>query len=168
MFFIVLIFIAIVAGTIYSFANMGETAMGIVAGFLLAFAVCLLLIICVCVPLSTLAYDIGVPVVYEDTITPLVAMQDGTGTFVRSVHIKEDLNYFYLYPDEDGRGIASGQAKAKYSYINYTEKEPYLVFHQARKFDSFLWNLITFPETDEYYFYIPEGSIVQDYTIDLN
>ena len=50
---------------------------------------------------------------------------------------------------------------------NTTEKEPYLVFHHARKFDSFLWNLITFPETDEYYFYIPEGSIIQDYTVDL-
>ena len=168
MFFVVLIFIAIAAGMIYSFAEMGETVMGIIAGVLLAFAVCLLLIICVCAPRSALAYDIGVPVIYEDTTIPLVAMQDGTGTFVRSMHVKEDLNYFYLYPDENGRGIASGQAKAKHSYINYTEDEPYLVFHHARKFDSFLWNLITLPWADEYYFYIPEGSIVQDYTIDLN
>ena len=165
---LIIIFLAVAIGTFCAFNQTGETFLGIIAGFFVAFGICILVAIFICMPLSGVSYDVGVPVIYEDTTTPLVAMQDGTGTFVRSMHVKEDLNYFYLYPDENGKGIASGQAKAKYSYINYTEKEPYVVFHHAKKFDSFFWNLITFPWTDEYYFYIPEGSIVQDYTIDLN
>ena len=44
--------------------------------------------------------------------------------------------------------LATSTKSALKDYLktrNYTEDEPYLVFHHARKFDSFLWNLITFP-----------------------
>lgn len=164
---IIILFFAIAIGMFISFYKVDEPFMGVIAGFFVALGVCLLVCIFVCMPLSGISYDIGVPVIYEETTTPLVAMQDGTGSFIRSVNVKNDLKYFYLYPDEDGRGITSGQTDAKHSFINYTEDEPYVIIRKAKKFDSFFWNLITVPWTNEYFFYIPEGSIIQDYTIDL-
>ena len=66
------------------------------------------------------------------------------------------------------KGFVVNQVPAAHSYIKYSNDSPYVIEHKATQFDSIIWNLITMPSVStEYYFYLPEGSIIQGYNIDL-
>ena len=149
----------------------GEFGFGILSGILMWFVSVSLVMLFIMMPFAKLAKVLEVPIVYEDTTTQIVALQDGdaiTGRtfFLGSGYVKNELEYTYMYDTE--KGFAVNQVPAAHSYIKYSNDSPYVIEHKATQFDGIMWNLITIPSVStEYYFYLPEGSIIQGYNIDL-
>lgn len=105
------------------------------------------------------------PTFHEDC-TNLVAMSDGSSTsgsfFLGSGTIKNDQVYSYYY--KDGAGFKRDYQYADRSTIYYTEGAPRIC---ALDSDHSIWTYPIIPEytTDGYNFYVPAGSIKQDFTL---
>ena len=155
---------------VYYFID-GEFGFGVLSGILMWFVSVLLVMLFIMMPFAKLAKVLEVPIVYKDTTTQIVALQDGdaiTGRtfFLGSGYVKNELEYTYMYDTE--KGFAVNQVPAAHSYIKYSNDNPCVIEHKAARFDGIMWNLITMPSVStEYYFYLPEGSILQGYNIDL-
>jgi hypothetical protein len=116
-------------------------------------------------------------VISEEYDIPIYAIQDNvTTSYVHKTYVcktysaQNDLNYFYLYEDEDGKGITFDNVPAKKSYLNFTEGEDEQPFVHVRKYEVtgiFKYLVLDKSYDVEYYFYIPEGSVTSDYNIDL-
>lgn len=106
----------------------------------------------------------------------IVALQDdliiqGRTYFLRSGYIETDLNYYYLYKTSNGMKV--GHIPATECYINYSGGNPHIEKYKSKwDNDSYLW--ITLPSgafnfiPSYYKIYIPEGSIAEDYNINLS
>lgn len=94
----------------------------------------------------------------------IVALNDNNMTngrfYVRRGYISEDL--YYQYMKKEGLGFKAGKVKADKTTLYYDD-ENYRVecYEKTKKWLYF--------ETSEYYYkiYIPEGSIAEDYSVDL-
>lgn len=106
----------------------------------------------------------------------IVALQDdltiqGRTYFLRRGYIETDLSYYYLYKTSNGMKV--GHIPAAECYINYSGGTPHIEKYKSKwDNDSYLW--ITLPSgafsfTPSYYkIYVPEGSIAEDYDINLS
>jgi hypothetical protein len=77
--------------------------------------------------------------------------------------------YYYTLENVNGKGKHTEKYSASNSYINYISKgeQPY-VKQVKRKIKNKSLYMFYFPTpVTEYYFYIPEGSIVEEYNVDL-
>ena len=118
----------------------------------------------------TVACDADYTIADSET-TNIVSMKDNYSTYVRHHYSESGMKYTYLYNDE-GRGIANKSVPADKSYINYVKDEetPHVVTNDMTYknpiLNGLLWPIGTYTE---YYFYVPEGSIISDgqYQIDL-
>lgn len=92
----------------------------------------------------------------------LIAVKDNILLTSRS----SNSNYYYYTYDTE-YGIASDKTPAAYSFIKYVNEneQPYMVHTReySSQFVYYMWGLCA----DWYTFYIPEGSVVEDYMIDL-
>lgn len=95
----------------------------------------------------------------------IVALNDNNMTngrfYVRRGYISEDL--YYQYMKKEGLGFKAGKVKADKTTLYYADDENYRVecYEKTKKWLYF--------EDSEYYYkiYIPEGSIAEDYSVDL-
>ena len=101
----------------------------------------------------------------------IVALQDSTGGTARtgslgSAYINNSLYYYYMSDTE--YGYNAGKINAENTYVRYCEDEtPSVETYSAVDFKNKWLYLFAFP-TDTYYVaYIPEGSIIENYQIDL-
>lgn len=120
--------------------------------------------------LSTLASTDGAEIVYAEDKVNIVALEDNNTIeqkgFLARGYINEKLQYAYIY--ETPKGLTVKSVDAEHSYINYTEGKPILIIKTATRFKDSILNLIAIPlDSTEYYFYIPEGSVITTYNIDL-
>ena len=100
----------------------------------------------------------------------IVALQDNLGLqgqfFLGSGYIDNELSYAYMRY-VDGCGYKAETVDASNAYIEFTDEQPYvsLVTYQFKD----QWrNYFTIPYNyEDIFFYIPEGSILQNYNIDL-
>ena len=100
----------------------------------------------------------------------IVALQDNLGLqgkfFLGSGYIDNELSYAYMQY-VDGCGYKAKTVDASNAYIKFTDEQPYvsLVTYQFKD----QWrNYFTIPYNyEDIFFYIPEGSILQNYNIDL-
>lgn len=106
----------------------------------------------------------------ETTELPIIALEDRQ-SYVRlsRYNAEEELKYTYLYKTD--KGVTANSVKAESSYINYTSNKP-SVKEVKMEFANPILRFIN-PFIDyytEYYFYIPEGSIITEnnYNIDLH
>jgi hypothetical protein len=101
----------------------------------------------------------------------VISLNDNSNTegtfFLGSGSVNEELVYYYAY--ESDKGITVGEIDADEVYINYTDKQPRLEKYQTKFKSEFLnWSFAYLGEDSCYYkLYIPEGSIIEEYTIDL-
>ena len=107
--------------------------------------------------------------------TPLIALKDNMATeghhFLFSGYVDEELTYYYLY-EVPGKGITSGDVKAKRAYMNYINEgeQPKLV-KTTRGITNpvvsyFLIDALA--ETVEYSLYIPNDSIIAAHTYEID
>jgi hypothetical protein len=109
----------------------------------------------------------------EDRYTTLYSMNDAIGTkgrfFIGSGTISSDPVYTYYW--QDGNRFRLAWVSASNAYITYSDETPVLVHHGARqRYGNWLsigaddWRVD--PYGDPYEFKIPEGSILQQYSLD--
>ena len=106
----------------------------------------------------------------EETIE-IAAIADGnhvSGTmgFLGSGIINDELKYTYMY-SRNGYGLTIEQVPAKNSYIVYTGTTPTVTkkTYGFVKKGTYTWALPMWD--DEYFFELPEGSVILDYRVDL-
>ena len=100
--------------------------------------------------------------------TDIYALQDNMTTegrfFLGSGHIDNELKYFYVKQTDVGYTISN--VDVDNAYIQYTSDRCY-VEKQQGKFNNWFVRLIAEPMDVRYIFHIPEGSIINNYSIDL-
>ena len=101
--------------------------------------------------------------------TDIYALQDNLTTegsfFLGSGHINDELKYFYVKETDIGYTVCN--VDADNTYIRYTTDRCY-VERQTCTFTNDFINLIAFPfNYTRYIFHIPDGSIMNNYAVDL-
>lgn len=107
-------------------------------------------------------------IIYEETVTPIVALEDNmtsSGTFFLGTGSAKDSIYYY-YMIETERGYALQSVAASKTYIKYDTK-PRIVIENGCGFKHWYNNIWAFPTHTRYTIYIPEGTILNNYNIDL-
>ena len=98
----------------------------------------------------------------------IYALQDnitnGGSFFLGSGHVDNELKYFYVTETELGYTINSIDADDV--YIKYTTDRCHVEKH-TYTFDNWFVRCIAIPMTERYVFYIPEGSVINNYAVDL-
>ena len=116
---------------------------------------------------------IGLFLPTKDIITTqnLCALNDTTTiegqTFLFSGYIDEELKYRYLV--ETKKGIHVEEKGITNAYIKTIEKgeQPYIEeYDSVLKSDLYYWFAVNLKD-NEYVFYLPEGSITNEYNVDL-
>ena len=92
-------------------------------------------------------------------------LTEGHGSFLGSGHINEELKYTFVKKDAFGYTIE--QVDADTCYVKYTNDTPRAVPVEER-YDGWVkfWTGESVAKTG-YIFYLPEGSIIEQYNIDL-
>lgn len=98
----------------------------------------------------------------------IYALQDNLTTegsfFLGSGHINDELKYFYVKETDVGYTVCNVDADD--SYIRYTTDRCHIE-RQTYEFTNGFVKLIAFPISDRYIFHIPDGSILNNYAVDL-
>lgn len=108
--------------------------------------------------------------IYEKTDTEeIVALQDSTGAngglwFLGSCYVDNDLYYYYMTYTENG--YKASKINAESTYVKYSD-EAYIENYSSIDFKNKICYLFTIPLDSYYIAYIPEGSIIENYRIDL-
>lgn len=107
----------------------------------------------------------------DSTEVAIYALEDNSqitaSSFLGSGYANEKPAYYYI-KEIEGKGLVTDYNYAEHSYINYVEdsESPYLKEVKCGIDPDWYWILVPMEEY-EYYFYIPEGSITNNYNIDL-
>ena len=108
-------------------------------------------------------------IIYKETATPIVALEDNItsrgGTFFLGTGAnKSDIYYYYMIDTE--RGYVMKNVKAYDAYIKY-DTNPRIVTESGRGFNHWYNYIWAFPTSSHYTIYVPEGTILNNYNIDL-
>ena len=107
-------------------------------------------------------------IIYEETVTPIVALEDNVTSrgqfFLGTGTSKSDIYYYYMIDTE--RGYVMKNVKACDAYIKY-DVEPRIVIENGCGFKHWYNNIWAFPVSTQYTIYVPEGTILNNYNIDL-
>ena len=125
----------------------------------------------VCAALVTAIVSTCIPsseIVYEETATPIVALEDNMTTngtfFLGTGAVKDDIRYYYMIETE--RGYKLQDVAASKAYIKY-DTEPRIVVENGCGFKHWYNNIWAFPTHTRVTIYVPEGTILNNYNIDL-
>ena len=109
--------------------------------------------------------------IYDKTSnTEIVALNNSTGVsgrsgFLGSGYVSENLYYYYMM--DTRKGYKASKIRADDTYVRYSD-DPHIETYSVIGFKNKLYYLIAVPFYDCYYIaYIPEGSIIENYKIDL-
>ena len=99
----------------------------------------------------------------------IIALNDSTGVngragFLGSGYVEDELYYYYMTDTKEG--FQAKKIKAEDTYVRYSD-EPIVETYTATNFKNKLLWLIALPIKSFHIVYIPEGSIIENYQIDL-
>ena len=107
-------------------------------------------------------------IIYEETVTPIVALEDNVTSrgrfFLGTGTSKSDIYYYYMIDTE--RGYVMKNVQASDAYIKY-DTNPRIVIENGCGFKHWYNNIWAFPVSTYYTIYVPEGTILNNYNIDL-
>ena len=107
-------------------------------------------------------------IIYKETVTPIVALEDNVASrgqfFLGTGSSKSDIYYYYMIDTE--RGYVIKNVKACDAYIKY-DTDPRIVVESGRGFNHWYNYIWAFPTSVCYTIYVPEGTILNNYNIDL-
>lgn len=107
---------------------------------------------------------------WQEESTPLYALADSGGMyghfFLGTGTVKSMQYYYYIIETE--RGYIMQSVPASRAYVKYTDGEPALITTSANGFADSTAAIYALPDSRQYYtFCVPEGTIVQNYVVDL-
>lgn len=99
----------------------------------------------------------------------IIALDDSTGVngragFLGSGYVEDELYYYYMTDAKEG--FQAKKIKAEDTYVRYSD-EPIVETYTATNFKNKLLWFIALPIKSFHIAYIPEGSIIENYRIDL-
>lgn len=99
----------------------------------------------------------------------IIALNDSTGVngragFLGSGYAEDELYYYYMTDTKEG--FQAKKIEAEDIYVRYSD-EPIVETYTATNFKNKLLWLIALPIKSFHIVYIPEGSIIENYRIDL-
>ena len=155
----------------YEFGELGYSIMNVIIGWFIAF----LVLVLITAVMSVCAENCDKIESRTEQIT-MHALSDsqnieGCFGFLGSGYVDEKLTYYYVIQGKDEYGrecfeVKSVEAEdAGIVYISDTEK-PYML-QSYYVYDSGFFDSIFGEQVGKIYFYVPKGSIVENYTIDL-
>lgn len=150
-----LIFFIILAVLCFKDDGIGAVIMFIVVGILVSVAMSLLAGLIGCVIFES-EYDY-----HDDSEKQIVSMQDNVFIYRRST---SKLIYTYAY--KDGDGIRTGNVDADNSIIMYDNSDAKMITQKGNFKNWWHW-LYALPTRDRYIFYVPQGTVKEEYNIDL-
>lgn len=155
-------------GITITFLHDGEGFSGFLLGVLVTL-VCFLIALLIVTATSTIPSKEARVYELSDTYE-IVALKDnmnvkGSPRFLGSGRIDEDLYYYYMVADEFGYYVE--KIKAGKTRIKYTDSDFRIEKYSNTKFKHWSDYIYTVPVDTFYVAYIPEGSIVTDYVVDL-
>lgn len=125
----------------------------------------------VCVAIVTAIVGACIPsseIVYEETVTPIVALEDNVASndtfFLGTGAVKDDVRYYYMIETE--RGYKLQNVAASKAYIKY-DTNPRIVIENGCGFKHWYNNIWALPVHTHVTIYVPEGTILNNYNIDL-
>lgn len=171
---IILLIVGIVGGFIYGYTScygdFSDGLLGAVAGFvitgLISFTLCGMII-------PAIAEANGAAHIIEQTdVKPLYALKDNSnisGSFFLGTGSIDEDDYYYYITREEGKGYSvNKRSTGGFTYLEYLSAEdceydePCLVYYhdewENKVLRFFAWSPINW-----YTFYIPEGSIIENY-----
>ena len=115
------------------------------------------------------------PITVNSSSTEIHALADNTrysstvsgSVFLIQRYTNEKLEYSYMYFIE-GKGYGFNEVDAKQSYINYTDKTPYVRCDYIDYKNAFCRWLFPDIYEDEYIFFLPEDAeVIDDFIVDF-
>ena len=107
-------------------------------------------------------------IIYEETVTPIVSLEDNMSNggmfFLGTGSTKDRIYYYYMTETEHGYKLQNVDASK--AYIKY-DTEPRIVIEDGCGFKHWYNNIWAFPAHTHYTIYVPEGTILNNYNIDL-
>jgi hypothetical protein len=165
----VIIWLLVVIGfTVYTirdrWSDWGDVAMAFFGSFMAGFAIVMM----VTLFSSAICDEVCDKTWYTSSDVEIHALQDNITTegrfFLGSGQVDGNLKYFYVEDTEFGYTVRD--VDADNTYIKNTDGKCHLET-QTYEFDNWFVRLIAAPMGERRIFYIPEGSILQNYNIDL-
>ena len=145
--------------------DLNDKIIGCIATFLLSSLVSALVCLLASVIMSCFV-EVDYSEVSDTKIITLKDNQNMNGNFyIFSGHVEEDL--YYYYATETELGYKTEKVKANNAYIKYTDGETHIEKHMG-KFANNIANIFGFPMyNDRYIIYCPEGTITNEFNVDL-
>ncbi len=103
---------------------------------------------------------VGEPIRVEE----ITALSDSSTVYISRYTVSGSLEYRYL--TETDCGLSFRSVYARESYIKFTEDTPRVEVYETRASNGFIDFLFGWTEY-RYIFYVPEGSVIDGYEIDL-
>ena len=98
---------------------------------------------------------------HNDNEQPIVSLQDNIFIYRRSTD-----QFVYTYAYKDGDGIRTASVRADNSVIMYDNSETKIITQKGNFKNWWHW-LYAFPTREKYKFYVPEGTVKEEYSVDL-
>lgn len=164
-------FILVVIFSIWFIKFLHDDGCGFVGGFFFWLSMTFLVFL---LSVAMIGFCSSVAVIFPQTCEKtstehIIALNDSTGVngragFLGSGYVEDELYYYYMTDTKEG--FQAKKIKAEGTYVRYSD-EPIVETYAATNFkNKFLW-LIALPINSFHIVYIPEGSIIENYRINL-
>lgn len=164
-------FILVVIFSIWFIKFLHDDGCGFVGGFFFWLSMTFLVFL---LSVAMIGFCSSVAVIFPQTCEKtntehIIALNDSTGVngragFLGSGYVEDELYYYYMTDTKEG--FQAKKIKAEDTYVRYSD-EAIVETYTATNFKNKLLWLIALPIKSFHIVYIPEGSIIENYQIDL-
>lgn len=171
MVFLILTAIAALSFCIWHiYENRSDGIAAIFSGIIIILCLAALIAMFDCLIPSVCQDPLSDQILYEKDIeVPLEALADNAAAgghfYLGSGYSKEDLKYYYCFETGNGKKIES--VSSDEALIVYSNETPRIERYSARGFRTFWGYIFHIPCTEYYKIYVPEGTIQNQFVIDM-
>lgn len=148
---------------IVSWIKEEDGCLGFMSG-LLTFVIMGAISLCIASHIGYSEYERGNYVDKINYDTEIIALSDKSSIngsfFLGCGNISDNMYYYYI--SNDSNGYRTHKIKAENAYVRYTNETPHIVSHSID-----IQNKWGYYINDYYVIWIPEGSILQQYSVDI-
>lgn len=164
-------FILVVIFSIWFIKFLHDDGCGFVGGFFFWLSMTILVFL---LSVAMIGFCSSVAVIFPQTCEKsstehIIALNDSTGVngragFLGSGYVEDELYYYYMTDTKEG--FQAKKIKAEDAYVRYSDEQIVETYTATNFKNKLLW-LVALPINSFHIVYIPEGSIIENYQIDL-